>query len=99
MCLVVLIIWFNYFWLFCFQIESANVERAFEVLKVESQTEIDRKSAGLTLNLSGTSRVPPESVKTPQEEEDSGNDDSDSIQHHNLYNVLVATSTIPLGVC
>ncbi|CAL1530550.1 unnamed protein product [Lymnaea stagnalis] len=49
--------------------------KCYEVVKVESQTELERRNHNMTLNLSGTSRAPAESIKTPQEEEDSDIDE------------------------
>ncbi|XP_035824832.1 rab GTPase-activating protein 1 isoform X2 [Aplysia californica] len=58
------------------QVEGAGDGiKYYEVVKVESQTEIDRRTNGLSLNLSGTNRAPPESIKTPQEEEESDVDE------------------------
>ena len=51
---------------------SAEGEPGYEVMKVESQTDKDRRAA-LSLNLAATSKVPPEPVQTPQDsEEESG---------------------------
>ncbi|XP_059143523.1 rab GTPase-activating protein 1-like isoform X2 [Physella acuta] len=57
------------------QVESSGENKCYEVVKVESQTEVDRRNHNLTLNLSGTTRAPTESIKTPQEEEDSDIDE------------------------
>ncbi|KAK3719378.1 hypothetical protein RRG08_029534 [Elysia crispata] len=55
---------------------QAGPEPTFEVVKVESQTDKERRSHNLNLNLSGTSRAPVEAVMTPQEEaEDSEGDE------------------------
>ncbi|XP_074654020.1 rab GTPase-activating protein 1-like [Tubulanus polymorphus] len=44
-------------------------QEEFEVVSLESQTEIDRRKAGLALNLS-PSKGPPDDVQTPLEQED-----------------------------
>lgn len=60
----------------CLKQVKGGPEPAFEVVKVESQTEKERRTHNLTLNLSGTSRAPVEPVMTPQEEaEDSEGDE------------------------
>ncbi|BFZ20139.1 hypothetical protein BsWGS_23179 [Bradybaena similaris] len=51
------------------QVEDNTDGKCYEVLKVESQTEIKRRTHNMTLNLSGATRAPPEVVKTPQEED------------------------------
>ena len=51
---------------------GADGEPGYEVLKVESQTDRDRRAA-LSLNLAATNKVPPETIQTPQDpEEESG---------------------------
>ncbi|XP_055895788.1 rab GTPase-activating protein 1-like isoform X1 [Biomphalaria glabrata] len=57
------------------QVEGNGDGKCYEVVKVESQTEVERRTHNMTLNLSGTNRAPPESIKTPQEEEDSDIDE------------------------
>lgn len=41
----------------------------YEVIGIESQTEIDRKKAGMLLTLSPT-KVPPQDIQTPQDVDD-----------------------------
>ena len=41
----------------------------YEVVVIESQTEIDRKKAGMLLTLSPT-KVPPQDIQTPQDVDD-----------------------------
>ncbi|XP_046330913.1 rab GTPase-activating protein 1-like isoform X2 [Haliotis cracherodii] len=57
------------------QVEGNNHDGAnFEVVHVESQTEMDRKSTGMSLSLSSSKHIP-EPVQTPQEEEESDGDE------------------------
>ncbi|KAL8585574.1 hypothetical protein ACOMHN_050333 [Nucella lapillus] len=49
-------------------------EAGYEVLKVESQTERDRRAA-LSLTLPSTSKVPPEPIQTPQDPEEESDTD------------------------
>ena len=56
----------------CLQVAGAEGEPGYEVMKVESQTDRDRRAA-LSLNLAAASKVPPEPIQTPQDpEEESG---------------------------
>ena len=41
----------------------------YEVVSIESQSEIDRKKSGLSLSLS-PSRIPPQNIQTPNGPED-----------------------------
>ncbi|GFS14750.1 rab GTPase-activating protein 1 [Elysia marginata] len=60
----------------CLKQVKVGPEPTFEVVKVESQTEKERRTHNLNLNLSGTNRAPVEPVMTPQEEaEDSEGDE------------------------
>jgi hypothetical protein len=52
-------------------VAGVSGEPGFEVLKVESQKDRERRAA-LSLNLSQAQKVPPEPVQTPQEDEESG---------------------------
>lgn len=52
------------------QVEGQDCEPAYEVLKVDSQTDRDRRNTSLSLNLQSASKVPPEPVQTPQDPED-----------------------------
>ena len=56
-----------------FQIESSEEGEVtlgdYEVVSIESQTEIDRKKSGLSLSLS-PSRIPPQNIQTPNGPED-----------------------------
>ena len=56
-----------------FQIEDVNGTTCHEVINVASQTEIDRKKAGMTLNLTPAKYIP-ENIQTPSEgpDEESG---------------------------
>ena len=44
----------------------------YEVASVNSQTQIERKKAGMSLQDLNTTRHIPEEITTPQEEEESG---------------------------
>ena len=56
-----------------FQIEGSEEGEVtlgdYEVVSIESQTEIDRKKSGLSLSLS-PSRIPPQNIQTPNGPED-----------------------------
>ena len=59
----------------CFQVEGSNGGVNQEVLSVTSQTELDRKKAGMSLPLqSGQAKYLPETIQTPQDgpEDESG---------------------------
>ena len=57
----------------CFQIEGNEESEValgdYEVVSIESQSEIDRKKSGLSLSLS-PSRIPPQNIQTPNGPED-----------------------------
>ncbi|XP_025111685.1 rab GTPase-activating protein 1-like isoform X2 [Pomacea canaliculata] len=57
------------------QVEGQDCEPAYEVLKVDSQTDRDRRNTSLSLNLQSASKVPPEPVQTPQDPEDESDTD------------------------
>ncbi|KAK7095541.1 rab GTPase-activating protein 1-like isoform X2 [Littorina saxatilis] len=55
-------------------VTNPDGEAGYEVLKVESQTDRDRR-ATLSLSLGATSKVPPETIQTPQEPEEESDTD------------------------
>lgn len=65
----------------------------YEVVGVQSQTELDRKKAGMSLQGLNTARQIPDDIQTPQEpEEDSGNSHYNPFFHlptWHLYNKLL----------
>ena len=59
---------------YCLQLENEDLPSLpnmpqYEVVVIESQTEIDRKKAGMLLTLSPT-KVPPQDIQTPQDVDD-----------------------------
>ncbi|CAG5128923.1 unnamed protein product [Candidula unifasciata] len=57
------------------QVGGNRDSKHYEVVHIESQTETKRRNHNMTLNLTGGLRPPPDSVKTPQEDEDSDTDE------------------------
>jgi len=55
--------------------EEANEEQGqYEVVSIESQTELDRRKSGMTLSLT-PAKVPPQNIQTPNEPEDESDGD------------------------
>lgn len=49
--------------------EEKPEKQEYEVVSIESQTEVDRRKAGMTLSLS-PAKVPPQNIQTPNDPED-----------------------------
>lgn len=50
---------------------STDGKPQYEVVSIESQSDLDRKKAGMMLTLSPT-KIPPENIHTPQEDGEDG---------------------------
>ena len=64
--------------------EDVNGVTCHEVINVASQTELDRKKAGMTLNLTLTKYVP-ENIQTPLE----GPDEESGRVEENVHSQLI----------